>query len=322
MGELRWEAPTGAADGAWVELLGAIEEVDRRGEVVGPEDVADEWASLWSHPETDALFVWDGGDLVAFGWIKTLVGEREHHRVECWGGVRPSHRRRGIGRDLLRRQVARAREIAVRIPGDLPVRIGLEAGDHQTDLLALATRAGFSPERRFLEIARPVSEPVAPPTAPAGLRLVPWDEAWDERIRVAHTETFAGHWGTEPRTPQEWRQWYTGHRGFRPDLSYIAEDEGRDEVAGFVLAAAYPNDWDSCPREAWIHTLGTRPAWRGRGIARWLLTRTLGAVADADDGFEQTILGVDAENPTGALCLYRSLGFVDVRATLRLGLQP
>ena len=96
-------------------------------------------------------------------------------------------------------------------------------------------------------------------------------------------EAFVDHWESEPRTQEEWRQWYTGHRGFRADLSLVAVDQGTGEVAGFVLCAAYPNDWEVLPREAWINTVGTRREWRGKGLARGLLTEVLRRVADADD---------------------------------------
>ena len=77
------------------------------------------------------------------------------------------------------------------------------------------------------------------------------------------------------------------------------------------------------PREAWVNTVGTRRAWRGKGVARWLLAEALRRVANADDAFERSILGVDEENPTGALRLYRALGFEeDVRRVTLLARGP
>ena len=49
------------------------------------------------------------------------------------------------------------------------------------------------------------------------------------------------------------------------------------------------------------------------------MTESLRRIAAADDGFERAILGVDAENPTGALRVYRRLGFAeDVRSVTTL----
>jgi ribosomal protein S18 acetylase RimI-like enzyme len=321
MAELRWAPPERVDDPAWLDLLAAIEAVDRRGEQRCQAELDDEWASLWAHPRTDSVFAWDGDRLVAFGWLKTQVGTRGHHNISCWGGVDPAHRRRGIGTELLAWQVARAREIATTIDPAFPVHVEVDAGAAQVDLCGLAERAGFEARRTFLEIVRPASEP-APPAAPVeGLELREWSTELDEATRLAHVDAFVDHWGSEPRTREEWRQWHTGHRSFRPDLSRIVVRAGSSEVVAFVLVAAYETDWATGPREAWIQDVGTVPAWRGRGAARWALTDSLQAIGSAADGFERAILGVDADNPTGAVELYRSLGFHDERASIRMVLE-
>jgi mycothiol synthase len=317
--ELTWRPPTRADDAAWVELLAAMERMDGHGETYTLADVDDEWASVWSHPETDAVFVWDGAELVAFAWLKTQIGQQAHHRMAVWGGVRPSHRGQGIGRRLLDWQLRRAAEAAAGLPGGLPTSLRVDVGDGQTDHLHLFERAGFAVVRRFLEIGRPVAEPLPAVTAPPGIAVVPWSEGRDESTRLAHVEAFADHWDTEPRSVEEWRQWYTGNRQFRADLSFVAVDESTEEVVGFTLCAAYPDDWAAGPREAWVNSVGTRRSWRGRGVGRAVLVRALQSVEAADDTFERSILGVDAANPTGAIGLYRSLGFVDVRAHSTLG---
>jgi ribosomal protein S18 acetylase RimI-like enzyme len=321
MSELRWAPPSRADDQEWAALLAAVEAADQRGETYELADLEDEWTSVWAHPETDSIFVWEGAALVAFGWVKTQVGEAKEHRVDCWGGVRPSHRRRGIGRQLLGWQVERGREIALALDGPLGARLAVEAADDQRDLTRLAQRLGFEPVRRFLELARPTTRPFERVPAPAGLELGPWSETLDEATRQAHGDSFLDHWGSEPRTAEEWRQWYTGHRSFRADLSVLAVDEASGEVAAFVLCSAYPQDWATGPVEAWINSVGTRRSWRGKGVARWLLTAALDRIAASDTGFERAMLGVDSENPTGALQLYRRLDFEDERAVTTLAIH-
>ena len=323
MTELRWAPPTRADDPAWVELLAAIEAVDRRGEVLGPEDLEDEWASVWARPDTDATFVWDGDDLVAFGWLRSMPGAREHHRVWCWGGVRPDRRGAGIGRQLLAWQVEQARAVAERMDPALPTDVQVEATDTMTELARLARRLGFEPARRFLEVARNVSTPIEVVAPLPGVTMTPWDAGIDEAVRVAHGEAFADHWGSEPPSAEEWQQWHTGHRAFRADLSFVALDDATGAVAGYVLCAAYPQDWAEVGhREVWVQSIGTDRAWRGRGVARSVLTAALAATGEAADAFERVILGVDADNPTGALQLYRSLDFADVRATTTFSRPP
>jgi GNAT superfamily N-acetyltransferase len=322
MADLRWAPPRREDDAEWAALLAAIEAVDVRGETYELEDIDTEWQSVWADPEYNARLVWDGRDLVAFVWLTVRPGSREAHKVGMWAGVRPTHRRRGIGTQLFEWAIARAKDIAPTLDADLPTKLETDAASHQTVLRALAERMGLEPVRTFLEIARPTHEPLAEVPAPVGLELVPWSPELDEGARLAHVESFADHWGSEPRTREEWTQWYTGHRGFRPDLSVLAVDEATGDVVSLVLCAAYPQDWVTVPVEAWVNTVGTRRAWRGKGVASWLMTDALRRIVAADDGFERAILGVDAENPTGALRVYRRLGFSEeVRSVTSLNLD-
>jgi len=315
--ELRWAPPTRDDDADWAALLDAIEQVDHFGETLGPEEIDDEWASVWAHPETDSVFVWDGPALVAFGWLKTQLGQTKAHRVDLWGGVHPDHRRRGLGTRLLAWQLERAAELAAALDGSVPVSARITVYDHQHDLLALVGRAGLERVRTFLDMERPTSTAV-PAVAPVeGLRLQPWSKGLDAACRAAHGDAFQDHWGSEPRSEEEWRQWYTGHRGFRPDLSTVAVDPS-GAVAAFALSAAYPADWEAgvAPVEAWINSVGTRRQWRGQGVGRWVLADVLDRIAVSDTGFERAMLGVDAHNPTGAVRLYEALDFTRGRSIL------
>ena len=59
--------------------------------------------------------------------------------------------------------------------------------------------------------------------------------------------------------------------------------------------------------------MSARP-WRRRGLARSLLTQSIQMFVDM--GMEETALGVDVQNPHGALRLYESVGYrVDRRHT-------
>jgi ribosomal protein S18 acetylase RimI-like enzyme len=62
--------------------------------------------------------------------------------------------------------------------------------------------------------------------------------------------------------------------------------------------------------------VSVRRRWRGRGLARALVADSLRALRDA--GMTRATLGVDAENPTGALGVYEANGFVVPRRGLNL----
>ncbi len=53
--------------------------------------------------------------------------------------------------------------------------------------------------------------------------------------------------------------------------------------------------------------IGVGRPWRKRGLARAMLARSMQVHKDA--GMSQTELGVDAENLSGALRLYESMGY-------------
>jgi ribosomal protein S18 acetylase RimI-like enzyme len=87
-----------------------------------------------------------------------------------------------------------------------------------------------------------------------------------------------------------------------------------DEIAGVV------QNWIWAEENAqlgvargWLEHISVRRPWRRRGLGRAITAESLRRLAAA--GMTEAILGVDADNPTGALGLYEGLGFeVDQRS--------
>lgn len=97
-----------------------------------------------------------------------------------------------------------------------------------------------------------------------------------------------------------------GSRSFRGGQSYVVLDG--ETVAAYVNCFEWEADTEATGiRELYIGQVGTRRAYRGRGLARATLAKVLAEAAQA--GYERASLGVDADNPTGALGLYENLGF-------------
>jgi ribosomal protein S18 acetylase RimI-like enzyme len=63
-------------------------------------------------------------------------------------------------------------------------------------------------------------------------------------------------------------------------------------------------------RDLYVATVGTVPDRRGRGVAAALLTHALERARDG--GYDSSSLHVDAQNPTGALGVYRRAGYLPV----------
>jgi mycothiol synthase len=61
-------------------------------------------------------------------------------------------------------------------------------------------------------------------------------------------------------------------------------------------------------QRGWVENISVRRPWRRRGLARALIARCITSLREA--GMTEGALGVDTENPSGALHLYESCGFV------------
>ncbi|MGP9501244.1 GNAT family N-acetyltransferase [Specibacter sp. AOP5-B1-6] len=243
----------------------------------------------------------DGG-LRAFGRVvKNPGGDKAY----VLGGVDPAWQRHGVGSAVLAWQEARAAE-RFAADGQPGARARNYVEEDNPALRALLAGAGYSVVRYFSEMLRPLVDVTAVPV-PAGISIVPWTAELSEAVRLAHNEAFADHWGSEPRTAEQWAVQMT-HEHLRLDLSTVAIDEAGGDVAGYQLATVDPDvEARHGRREGYTELLGVRRAWRGRGIAPAILTDAMVRFAAA--GLDHAALDVDTENPSGALGLYERMGY-------------
>ena len=81
-----------------------------------------------------------------------------------------------------------------------------------------------------------------------------------------------------------------------------------DTVVGQVRTRVNEGEADRRGRQrAWTEDISTRRAGRGKGIASALIASSLRQLASL--GFDEAALGVDLNNPTGALGVYERLGY-------------
>lgn len=305
---LSWRPVTPADVPALHALARAAEEVDQPAERYAVEDIEDEvFAGSWHDPERDTVAAFDAdGTARAFGKVTVFPGDTRSVRAFCWGWVHPAARGGGLGRALLDWQVRAAREKVAAHPVPAPARAVVHVDEHVAVTRRLLERSGFTEARWHIEMTRTLDGelPAAPPDD--GLTLVPFTSELSEAVRLAHNESFADHWGSEPRTREAWEQSMVGGRWFRPEWSFVVLDGA--EVAGYTLASGYEPDWAAAGyRFGWTDLVGVRPAWRGRGVAATLLAASMAAFRAG--GMERAELSVDSENAYGALGLYERLGY-------------
>lgn len=287
--------------------MAAVERVDKTGEHYDADDLREELEVPHLRLETDTIGLWSGDQMIAYSVLRSMPGQRELAKVHGDGTVHPDWRRRGIGLALLDWMDDHAVDLWQARHPELPGELHIGSIDTNTGLRAMLAGAGFEEIRYWFDMKLKLgSEPLPPAGAPEGLRLIPFDPAYDEATRVAHNEAFQDHWGSIPNSAESWAVTHTGSRGFRPAMSYLLLDD--EEVACYVLGYEFEADTAATGiRDFYIGQVGTRRPYRGRGLARTVMAASLEAAAK--DGFQTSSLGVDSVNPTGALGLYEKLGF-------------
>ena len=242
-------------------------------------------------------------------WVETTDDQLEY-RLD--GAVDPEFRGRGIGSTLLADSERRQRELAATNASPLPRILGSWSADTQERDERLLTAAGFEPARWFFDMTRRSLDDVPVVPMPDGLELRPVTPDTALQVWRGDVEAFRDHWGGFDGSDERLAEWLA-----RPynDLSMWLIAYDGDEVAGGVLNTIDPDENAALGiRRGWLSSVFTRRPWRRRGLARALIARSL--VLHRERGMTTASLGVDAENPSGALGLYEGVGFqVDYRST-------
>lgn len=307
--ELTW-GPFGRDDlPAIAAFFGECEKYDDNPERQSLTGLQEFWDSPRSRPDEDTLVGYDDtGSIAAVAWSGCNRVVTETRGVYLGGAVRPDRRGEGIGRAVLRWELAHGLEWdqATRQPGYGPLVMRLYAPSGQDDVRDLAERHGLPLERYFFELSRPLQD--LPPSAPPdGVRIIGWDPACSRDVHHMMDAAFRDHWGHTDRTDKMWEE-VVGSHAFRADWSLLALDEATDMIIGAALNCAYEQDWLATgTREGYTDQLGVAGSHRGQGVARALLTASMHRFAAA--GMDAAALGVDAANRSGALRLYESLGY-------------
>lgn len=302
------------------DMLLQIERADSREVVDTLEDAVREFDDPWCNYETDSLLALaPSGRPVAFARTFQNPQPEEEFRCFLWIESHPDQRAGGFEDFLFEWAEARARQRLAAIPGDLRRVIRNGVQDTQADRIALLKRRGYAPVRYFYRMRRDLREPIPDRSLPDGITLRTFTPDLNLAVCAAFNEAFRDHWSYEGVTEEEWQQFFVDRKSFRPDLTFVAMDG--DEVAGFSFnTVGQEENARRNIREGWVAELAVRRPWRKRGVATALLYESMRAFRA--EGLDYTTLGVDTENPSGALRLYEGVGFKPVKRFIQFEKTP
>jgi mycothiol synthase len=276
-----------------------------------PERHAPEELENWLEHDTrrdlarDILLAEADGQLVAAaigGWELDNDGG---HNYQTWGAVHPGWRRRGLGTALLHWLEARQRQVAATHPDDVAKRLECWCYVQESGRVALLEGNGFDAIRFWFEMERPDLGAIPDAPLPKGYRFRSGPEADPREVWNVMTAAFKDHFGSMDDT-EEGYQGHLRNPHRDPSLWVLVEHEGR--IVGTAL-----NRINHVENEALgvlrgrVNAVAVDRAHRRQGLGRAITAQSLRVLRDA--GMRSASLGVDAENPHGALGIYESLGF-------------
>lgn len=259
-------------------------------------------------PARDVVLAEVDGALVGdawVDWVDTTDGLREFH---LGGYVHPDWQGRGIGRHLLAWQESHSRQSQAAAETDRPLGLGTWAPDKRAAKRRLFERAGYEAARYFFTMRRTPLDDVDLPPMPDGTEVRPigHDRASQRQLWDADVEAFEDHWGGFDASDAAFER-SMASPDHNPDLWIVAWDG--NEIAGAVTNAIYVAENEAFDRrQGWLETVFVRRRWRRRGLGAAIVARALVRLREA--GVSEGMLGVDSDNPSGALGLYERAGFV------------
>ena len=222
-----------------------------------------------------------------------------HEDGKAWGWfyVHPDYRLNGVGTDLYYRFVELAREAGA-------ATMHITPNSQATLLLEFLEKRGFSLDRYFWEMRLPADQAVEAPAMPEGFTVRTFVPGQDEPLWLeARNVTFADHYGSVSRTIEEITH-LSREEHFRPEGLFFAFDG--DKLSSFCFTGIDSREAERLGYTiGHVHSLGTMPDYRRRGVGRGLL---LYAIEYLRKHVETISLGVEGKNEL-ALPLYEGVGF-------------
>jgi mycothiol synthase len=293
------------------QFYNECEQVDQFGYWLTADNLRQSYSFPGFNPQLD-LCLWENnqGQLIAVGVVHRSIST---DNPESFLGFRvhPQFRDQNLDRDIITWGIKRVRES---FPQQKQIKLRADCRSHQQQRINLLEEFGFACDRYFFEMQRDLNLPIPQPQLPDGFVVRSVNSQQDAQAWIEmFNQTFIDHWNHHDLTLEQY-QHHIKQPDYDPDLDLvvIAKD---GTFTGFCEGMIYPYDNQKNGRnEGWINILGTRRGFRKQGLGRAMLLTGMHRLKAK--GMEIAILGVDAQNPSGALNFYESIGFEKRHTTI------
>jgi mycothiol synthase len=253
----------------------------------------------------DMIFAEVDNRVVGYGrcwWTEQLDDE---HLYSVVVNLVPRWRGYGIGRALVRFLEERLRKVSQGHGTAAVKSFYAEISERASHWNGLLRSEGYRVVRWWYEMVRPLDGSLPHHPLPKGFELRQVEEADILPIWKAVEIAFRDHWGATNWPEEDLARWRESPT-FMPDLWQVAWKD--DAVAATVLNHLNEaENQEQGRKRGYTEIISVGPAWRGRGLAKALIARSLKMWQRM--GMNEAACVVDTDSPTGALKLYEGLGY-------------
>ena len=288
------------------EILKAERDADQVEYTVSIEDIERGFKHLENcDPCLDFLFAEVDGKAIGYSetsWAKDTTGGYLYfvnvHLLPEWRG-------KGVRDAMLRGCERRLREVAKTNPRDDSHLIQSVMMESEKDWASVLERHGYRVYRFGLKLRRASLEDVPDLPFPEGIEVRPVKpehvravvDAWNEACKDMRSQI--------PISDEGFKEFQEAPI-FDTSLWQVAWHE--DKVVGTVMNFINEAENEQNDRKrGYVELISVQRPWRRKGIAKAMIAKSLKVLKER--GMTEAALGVDAENPSGALHLYETLGF-------------
>jgi len=273
-------------------------------------DIANTYESLGDRdPREELIMIESDGEVIGYGDISWETADSNTTLLWNFVHLLPEWRSRGIRESVFAFNEAQLLQRAK--------RLGLEgyyqtwACDEPNDWKNIVLSNGYSPTWHLLEMIRPDIGRAPDFPLPKGLEVRPvppdrYKDVWEGMMEAYRSEP----WYSAKKFDEEhFKAWHSTDE-FEPELWQVAWDG--DRVVGAVQN--YVNKRENevfGTRRGHTERIFVAQDWQHKGVAKALISRSLKLLAGL--GMTEAALDVNTANLSGAMHLYRGLGYAPVR---------